>query len=698
MFATVLVANRGEIALRVIRAARAAGLRTVAVYSDADAHAPHVRAADAAARLGPAPAAESYLSVPALLAAARATGADAVHPGYGFLAEDAGFARACTEAGLVWIGPPAEVVARMGRKDLAREVARAAGVPVLPAVGDGGDAEDADLARRAAAEVGLPLLVKATAGGGGKGMRVVTAAADLPAALAAARREAAAAFGDDRVLIERYVPRGRHVEVQVLADAHGHVLHLGERDCSVQRRYQKVVEEAPAPTISPALRARLTDAAVRLARAVGYVGLGTVEFLVAGEEAYFLEMNTRLQVEHPVTEAVTGLDLVALQLAVAQGAPLPLTQDDVTTTGHAIEVRVYAEDRQHLPQAGTARTVRWPEGVRVEAALEDGQEVGPWYDPLLGKLIAHGPTREAARRRLLAALDATAVVGLTTNTGFLRRLLASAAFADAEIDTGWLGRHPDPFPPGGGDVARCVAAWVLAGPGPGDRPGHPFGVGDGWRLGGPAAPRVVALVDGDGGRYELVVDRAGGLVMETDGGATGDGERPDGKRSGGEPADGAHAAGASGPGASTNGERADGGSGHGERAGRRRRVRPLSAPAGWLHLEIDGVTHLCTAEVDAAGVTVVHEGEARTWTRPDPLAAAAAAPPDGPVRAPMPGVVRGVSVRAGESVRPGQVLGVLEAMKMEMPLTAPRAGTVTVDVAVGDQVEVGQALFTVEAA
>ena len=363
-FSTLLVANRGEIALRVIRGARARGLRTVAVYSDGDREAPHVRAADVAVRIGPTPAPDSYLSIEAILEAARRTGADAVHPGYGFLSERAAFARAVTEAGLVFVGPSGDVMDQMGRKDVAREIAVAAGVPVVPSAEVGPDGRPGEGAGGPDA-VGYPVLVKAAAGGGGKGMRIVRDAAELDAAIAAAKREALSAFGDDTILVERYVEHGRHVEVQVLADAHGHVVHLFERDCSAQRRHQKVIEEAPAPTVSDAVRRVLTESSVALAREVGYVNAGTVEFLVDGEEVFFLEMNTRLQVEHPVTELVTGLDLVQLQLAVAAGEPLPFTQDQVTCTGHAFEARVYAEDafngflpRPASPSWSAGR--RWP--------------------------------------------------------------------------------------------------------------------------------------------------------------------------------------------------------------------------------------------------------------------------------------------------------------------------------------------------
>jgi len=643
-FTTLLVANRGEVALRVIRAARAAGLGTVAVYSDADRTAPHVRAADTAARLGPAPAAESYLSVSALLAAARATGADAVHPGYGFLAENADFARAVTAAGLVWVGPPPAVVDLMGRKDEARRVAAAADVPVLPAV-EGDD--DAELAHRAVAEVGLPVLVKAAAGGGGKGMRIVREAAELPAALAAARREAEAAFGDATVLVERYVEQGRHVEVQVLADAHGTVLHLGERDCSVQRRHQKVVEEAPAPTIAPRVRQLLTGAAVRLARRVCYVGAGTVEFLVAGEEVFFLEMNTRLQVEHPVTEAVTGLDLVDLQLRIARGEPLALTQEEVTVRGHAIEARVYAEDpaRDFLPQAGRATLVRWPAHARVDAALEPGQEVTTWYDPMLGKVIVHGADRDTARRALVRALDDTAVVGLTANTGFLRRLVASAAFRDAQVHTSWLDARPGAFPPDPPEAVNAVATWLLAGARRGrENRTHPFGTGDGWRLSGPPAP---VLLDLDGAGEPHRVDLAEGTVQAG----------PD-----------------------------------------LRRVRQLARDGDRLRVEVDGLAHDVVACVSAEEVTLVHRGEGhtvrlrrRTGTRDE-------AARDGEVRAPMPGLVQTLHATPGRPVHSGEVLGVLEAMKMEIAVRAPCDGVVAaVGAAAGEHVTLGQMLFVITA-
>ena len=504
-FGSLLVANRGEIALRVMRAARAAGIRTVAVWSDADRDAPHVRAADDAVRIGPAPAAESYLSVDALLRACAESGAEALHPGYGFLSERAVLARAVTDAGLVFVGPPAEVMEVMGRKDRARDVAVAAGVPVVPSFDlspSGGALAQRD-GDNSGAEVTYPVLVKAAAGGGGKGMRVVRDPSALPAALDAARREAGSAFGDDTLLLERFVEHGRHVEVQVIADAHGTVLHLYERDCSVQRRHQKVLEEAPAPTISGELRRRLCEAAVALAREVGYVNAGTVEFLVTDDEFFLLEMNTRLQVEHPVTEAVTGLDLVRMQLDVAAGRPLAMDQDDVRLQGHAIEARVYAEDPYSgfLPQAGRATYVRWPDPdhARVDAALESGQEVATAYDPMLGKVVTHGATREAARLRLVAALDRTAIVGLRTNVGFLRELAASDAYADAAIHTDWLDGDPAAAAvltaPAVPDVVWELAARAVLDEA-GDEADDPFGARDGWRLGGPAAPSQVPLAHG----------------------------------------------------------------------------------------------------------------------------------------------------------------------------------------------------------
>ncbi|HEX5088185.1 MAG TPA: biotin carboxylase N-terminal domain-containing protein, partial [Nocardioides sp.] len=569
------------------------GITTVAIHTDVDATAPHVRAADEAVHV------DSYLDIDAVVAAAKGTGARAVHPGYGFLSERAAFAEALEQAGIVLVGPTATVMEQMGRKDAAREIATAAGVPVVPR---GDDA-------RQGAWAG-PILVKAAAGGGGKGMRVVRSQDDYDEAVAAARREAASAFGDDTILVEKYVEHGRHIEVQVLADTHGTVLHLWERDCSTQRRHQKVLEEAPAPRISPAVRELITSSAVALAKQVGYTNAGTVEFLLDADtdEAYFLEMNTRLQVEHPVTEAITGLDLVELQLRVAAGEPLGLTQDDVTVSGHAIEARVYAEDSFNgfLPQAGTATVVHWPSDVRVDQALESGQVVSTAYDPMLGKVIAHGPDRESARQALVAALDDTAILGLTTNAGFLRALVASEEFRDAAIDTAWLDRHEVPAPDPG--PARELAAWEVF---LRDRTDDGPFASDGFRLGADPAPVVVEL-------DELVT-----LTVP--------------------PA-----------------------------------VRPVAA-----------VRH--------DRVEVVHHGQRFVFGRPDVMGDHGPAVADGALTAPMPGTVLDVRVAEGDAVEEGQVLGVLEAMKMELSLKAPFPGTVTtVGAAKGEQVALGATLFVVD--
>jgi 3-methylcrotonyl-CoA carboxylase alpha subunit/acetyl-CoA/propionyl-CoA carboxylase biotin carboxyl carrier protein len=641
-FGTLLIANRGEIALRVIRAAREAGLQTVAVYSDADARAPHVLVADAAVHIGPARASDSYLSIPRLLEAARRAGADAVHPGYGFLSENAGFARACQEAGLIFVGPAPEVIERLGSKNEARRVAVAADVPVVPGFAVG---REDHVLERAREEIGFPLMVKAAAGGGGKGMRVVRSADGLAAALEAAAREAKAAFADDSLLLERLLERARHVEVQVLGDEHGTVLHLFERDCSVQRRHQKVIEEARAPTIDDGMRGRLGDAAVRLAREVGYTNAGTVEFLVAGEDFYFLEMNTRLQVEHPVTEEITGLDLVALQLRVAAGEPLPFAQEDVRAAGHAIEVRVYAEDPAagFLPAAGTPTRVRWSSHARVESALEAGVPVGTTYDPMLAKVIARGPSREAARRALLSALDGSAIFGLTSNLGFLRALVASEEFARAKVDTGWLDRNPGAYTAVEALPAAYGAAWARAAAAPADS-GNPFASVDAWRLGGPPAAVRVEFERGSE-RIVLAVDRAAGTVS--------DGEREV-------------------------------------------TVRALHEDAERLLLEIDGVRQEFHVELRPDAVHVVHEGSLLEFREPLGRADRSQAISDGGLLAPMPGSVLRVSACAGEAVTQGQVLLILEAMKMELALTAPFDGTVEeITVGEGDQVTARQLLARV---
>jgi acetyl-CoA carboxylase biotin carboxylase subunit len=461
MFKRILIANRGEIAVRIARACRELGIAPLAIYSEADRHAAHVRVAEGAACVGPPPSRESYLNADAILAAARALGADAVHPGYGFLSENADFARAVSAAGLTFIGPPADAIAAMGDKTRARATVSAAGVPIVPA------AEDlAGGAARAAGRLGYPLLIKAAAGGGGKGMRIVRAPAELDTAFAAAGREAAAAFGDGRLFFERYFDCPRHVEVQVLADQHGAIVHLGERECSIQRRYQKIVEETPSPGVSPALRAQLTAAAVAAARSVGYTNAGTVEFLVTDAgEFYFLEMNTRLQVEHPITEWVTGVDLVQAQIRIAAGAPLWLGQDDVVARGHAIECRVYAEDpaQQFLPSPGRIVALHEPRGagVRVDSGIAADAEVPVHYDPLLAKLSVWGADREAARARLLAALRDYTVLGVTTNIAFLIAAVAHPEFAAGRTHTHFIAQNLADWRPPAEHVELAAVAAAL---------------------------------------------------------------------------------------------------------------------------------------------------------------------------------------------------------------------------------------------
>lgn len=640
---TLLIANRGEIARRIIRTARAAGWMTVAVHTDVDREALHVRDAHQAYRV------ESYLDIDEMVRAAQAFVASHVHPGYGFLSERAEFVRALDAAGLVLVGPSAEVMEAMGRKDRAREVALAAGVPVVPSYSLEDDPGSFD----------YPVLVKAAAGGGGKGMRVVRSAAEFEEAIGAARREAAKAFGDDTMLVEKYVERGRHIEVQVIGDHHGSVCHLFERDCSTQRRHQKVLEEAPAPTLTDEQRAEITRAGVDLAREVGYTNAGTVEFLLDAETGrfYFLEMNTRLQVEHPVTEEVVrvngrGIDLVALQLRVATGQPLGFDQADVKLEGHAIEARVYAEDPYagFLPQAGRASIVRWPSDVRVDHALESGQEVSTSYDPMLGKVVAVGADRDAARRRLVDALDRTAILGLTTNTGFLRSLAADRPFADAVIDTAWLDRSrlPDGI---GEEDPLAIAAWTdvaVQQMTSGDP--HPFQP-DGWRVAGPAAPFVVELDD-----RVLAVDPATGEVE-----------------------------GVRGAFRSTSVQ-----------------IEPLAPPADHVvdvkvTSRTGGHRYRAVVNADAHRVELVVRGQRFVFERPDVFADHGPAAGDGSIAAPMPGTVLDVRVEAGQDVTEGEVLGTMEAMKMELALTAPFAGTVaSVDAKAGEQVALGARLFLVE--
>jgi acetyl-CoA carboxylase biotin carboxylase subunit len=480
MLRRILIANRGEIALRVIRCCRELGVETVAIYSDADAGAAHVRRADRAVRVGPPPPAGSYLNADAILAAARDSGADAIHPGYGFLSENAGFAAACEAAGIVFIGPPASAIRAMGSKIAARQLAVSAGVPVVP--GETPGAQTADAIAAAATRVGFPLLLKPAAGGGGIGMKTVRDAAALPAAIAQAKREARGAFGDDTLYVERLVERPRHVEFQVLADHHGHVVHVFERECSIQRRHQKVIEESPSPALTPALRERMGAAAVAVTRAAGYRNAGTIEFLLegSGDEArfYFLEMNTRLQVEHPVTEQVTGLDLVRAQLAIAAGEPLPWSQTELTQRGHAIEMRVYAEDpaNHDLPQAGPLLLYREPSGpgIRVDAGVEEGGEISVHYDPMIAKLIATGDTRDAARRRALAALRNYPILGVRTNVRFLIALLEHPRYVAGDLDTRFLDEE--------GDELRAAL--------PVETPSDVLALARELRPSGPSAPRT----------------------------------------------------------------------------------------------------------------------------------------------------------------------------------------------------------------
>ncbi|MFF8793689.1 ATP-binding protein [Streptomyces globisporus] len=639
MFDTVLVANRGEIAVRVIRTLREQGVRSVAVFSDADADARHVREADTAVRIGPPPAAESYLNVPALLEAARRTGAQAVHPGYGFLAENAEFAQACADAGLVFIGPPAAAIALMGDKIRAKETVAAYGVPVVPG-SSGSGLTDAEL-ESAAREIGTPVLLKPSAGGGGKGMRLVRDAAVLGEEIAAARREARASFGDDTLLVERWIDRPRHIEIQVLADAHGTVIHLGERECSLQRRHQKIIEEAPSVLLDEATRAAMGEAAVQAARSCGYVGAGTVEFIVPGNDPssyYFMEMNTRLQVEHPVTELITGLDLVEWQLRVASGEQLPYAQEDITLTGWAIEARICAEDpsRGFLPSGGTVLALREPQGggVRTDSGLSEGVPVGSLYDPMLSKVIAYGPDRATAVRKLRAALADTVILGVPTNAGFLRRLLAHPDVVAGNLDTGLVEREAEGLVPDGvpDEVYAAAAAVRLDALAPRPDAGgwtDPFSVPSGWRTGGVRAPLT----------FPLRVSGADPVTYGAPASATVTADRVTVEQ--------------------------DGTVVHFHRSG------------DWLGRDGD-TWHVQDHDPVEASLS----GAGRSGA--DTLAA------------PMPGTVTVVKVAVGDEVEAGQSLLVVEAMKMEHVISAPHAGTVTeLDVSAGATVAMDQVLAVV---
>ena len=656
MFRTVLVANRGEIACRVIRTLRALGIRSVAVYSDADAGARHVLEADVAVRLGPAAARESYLSIERIVQACRDTGAEAVHPGYGFLAENAEFARALDAAGIVFIGPPVLAVEVMGDKIRAKQTVSAAGVPVVPGRTEPG-MTDADLADNAQ-EIGFPVLIKPSAGGGGKGMHLVTDPADLTDAIARARREAASSFGDDTLFLERFITNPRHIEVQVLGDTQGTVIHLGERECSLQRRHQKVVEEAPSALLDEATRARIGASAVETARAVGYTGAGTVEFIVSADrpdEFFFMEMNTRLQVEHPVTELVTGVDLVEEQVRVAAGLPLRLGQDDVRLTGHAVEVRVYAEDpaKGFLPTGGRALLVREPagSGIRVDSSLVEGGTVGTTYDPMLSKVIAWGEDRPTALARLDAALAQTAVLGVGTNTAFLRALLAHPDVQAGRLDTGLVERALDglvdvPVPD---EALAAYALARLAQLAPTDPCVDPWDLPTAWRPTG-AAWSAWDLVVG-GARHTVAVQGtpAAALVKVDDG----------------EPF-------------------------------------PVSAAVRGPELDLTVAERTTTFLVAADGEVLWLGRDGAAWPMTEAKRvgkAGATASHSGDVVSPMPGNVVAVRVEQGAAVTAGQALLVVEAMKMEHTLVAPHDGVVSeLRARPGEQVKVDQLLAVVSPA
>ncbi|CAH2604198.1 Propionyl-CoA carboxylase alpha chain [Rhodovastum atsumiense] len=663
MFRKILIANRGEIACRVMATCRRMGIASVAVCSDADADSRHVALADEAWPIGPAPARESYLVINRIIEVARRSGAEAIHPGYGFLSENAAFAEACAEVGIVFIGPPPAAIRAMGSKATAKAIMERAGVPLVP--GYHGEDQDPATLTAAAARIGYPVLIKASAGGGGKGMRVVTRAADFPAALEAARREAASSFGDDRVLIEKYLTRPRHIEIQVFADRQGNTVSLFERDCSIQRRHQKVIEEAPAPGMDPARRRAMSEAAIAAARAVGYVGAGTVEFIAEGDGFYFMEMNTRLQVEHPVTEMITGQELVEWQIRVAHGEPLPLTQDQLAISGHAIEARIYAEDpaRDFLPSIGPLLHLRQPResaDVRVDTGVRQGDRITPHYDPMIAKLIVRGEDRAAALRRLAAALAEYEVAGVQTNLGLLRAIAAHPAFAGADLDTGFILRHEaELMPPAAANPVDTTVVWAAAtmallrdqlvakqaqAAASADT-WSPWGLADAWRL------------NGDGYQDLLLRDEAATVPVR------------------------AH-------------PRGDGGF-------------VLDLPAGSVHadatedtdgmiLRLDGVHRRLHVVRRGAELTVIFGGRNHVVHAVDPLA-----PPctdsagDDRLTAPIPARVARVLVRPGDIVPKGTPLIILEAMKMELTLAAPIDGRVeSVRHEVNDMVEEGTELVT----
>jgi 3-methylcrotonyl-CoA carboxylase alpha subunit len=662
LFGKILIANRGEIACRVIRTARRLGIATVAVYSEADREAMHVDLAHEAWPIGPAPARDSYLNIDAILDAARRGGAQAVHPGYGFLSENAEFAEACAAAGIVFIGPPPSAIRDMGSKASARTLIQGAGVPIVP--GYHGEDQDPPRLIEEAERIGFPVLIKAAGGGGGRGMRVVGDPAELASALAGAKREAAAAFGDDRVLIEKYLLRARHIEIQIFADSHGNAVHLFERDCSIQRRYQKVMEEAPAPGLDAKRRAAMGKAAVAAARSVGYVGAGTVEFVADAERFYFIEMNTRLQVEHPVTEMVTGLDLVEWQLRVAAGEALPADQRDLRLHGHAIEARLYAEDpdRGFLAQTGTLHGLQFPppDIARVDTGVRQGDRVTPFYDPMLAKIIVWGEDRPAALSRLRRALAETAILGVVTNLGLLARIAAHPEFAAAALDTGFIERHRDVLLPAhrpapGAVLAAAAVARLLARASAAaataarsSDPNSPWARIDGWRLSGEGRQEVV-FRDGAEERTVIATARAGDWQLRV-------GEET----------------------ISASGER---------------------RPDDSLTVVLDGVRGRATVLDHGDETGVFLAGENWRLAEIDPLAAHEGDDPGaGRLTAPMPGRVTQLFVEAGDNVRRGEALMIIEAMKMEHTVAAPVDGTVeAVRFAVGDLVEEGAELIALAA-
>ncbi|RQX80343.1 acetyl/propionyl/methylcrotonyl-CoA carboxylase subunit alpha [Burkholderia anthina] len=662
MFDKILIANRGEIACRVAATCKRLGIASVAVYSDADANAKHVAACDEAVHIGGSAAADSYLRVERIIEAARATGAQAIHPGYGFLSENEDFAHACEAAGIVFIGPPVDAIAAMGSKAAAKALMHAAAVPLVP--GYHGDDQDAASLHREADAIGYPVLLKASAGGGGKGMRVVERSDDFPAALASCQREAASSFGNDRVLIEKYLTRPRHVEVQVFGDTLGNTVYLFDRDCSVQRRHQKVLEEAPAPGLHPDVRQAMGEAAVAAARAVGYVGAGTVEFIMTGESFYFMEMNTRLQVEHPVTEMVTGLDLVEWQLRVAAGEPLPLKQEELRVNGHALEARLYAENpaRGFLPSTGTLKHLRLPAGVefaigaavRVDSGVREGDAITPFYDPMIAKLIVHGADRTEALGLMLRALRACEVVGLHTNAAFLQRIVACAPFATAELDTGLIERNHDALfapqqPPRAALALACAALLARERDAAAHEGASPWRALSNWRLNG-------------GYRRTLewhAIDREADVTVtcEDDGAGT--------RIAIGDAA-----------------------------------AQPFAWTRGATPLDFDvtlgGVRSSGRVYEDGDTFHVFTQGAAETFEWRNLLAHAGDAEHGGGrLTAPMPGKVIAVLVEPGQKVEAGTPLIVMEAMKMEHTIGAPSAGVVAeVLYGVGDQVADGAQLLT----